>query len=220
MSVAYVTHANNTNGLGSTASSTTVTVAVSGANPHVSIEIGLVSGSATITSITSDQSTGTIVQTAVSNNSNVKAFIWSVPAPAVATHTFTINFSASVNYNVVAKVFSGADQTTPQPSGDAQTSTSNTSAVTLTPTNLTANDATTMVGCNDAGNWSSATPNQRVQDNGSFAGLQSGDSTGTTGTTFAFSGIGASDIAMVAVRIAAASGGGGSANNQLAWITA
>lgn len=218
MAVAYVTHTQGTPGTGS---SGTAVVTVSGTNPHISVKIALHTTTVTVSSVTSSQSTGTIVLTKSSLNTNSRVYVYSIPAPAVATHTITVTLSGSADYNITATVFSGADQTTPQPAADAQASTSNGTPQTLTPTNLTANDASDAIGGNNSGNWSTVTTNQRVLDNVSAEGAAVGDSTGTTGVTFTNDGgVGASDVAIVAVRIAAASGGGGGSNNAIAWITA
>jgi hypothetical protein len=111
--------------------------------------------------------------------------------------------------------FSGTDQTTPCPVGDAvfnNTLTTATSAL-LTPTNLTANDASVGGVVNDtAGNPLSYTPNNIYVNTGTAVNLAMGYATGTTGVTANMTG--PVVWACVAIRIAAAAGGGGALNSH------
>lgn len=205
MAVAFVTHAAVTPATGS---SFTRTITVSGTNPVLGISIGISStgGTAVVSSVTWS------LGGSLSEIKNLRAVttttfgsIWALAAPAAGAGTLTITLSASVPYQADAWVFSGADQTTPCPTGDAVTS--GTDDAVLTPTNLTANDATTGLGTNTVlGNAVSVAPNQRYLDLTTAVNLMTGDATGTTSLTFSNEDA-PTFFAFVAVRIAAAGAG-------------
>lgn len=201
MAVAEVAAADATPGTGN---SFTIGITVSGTDPVLIVEVGLKDATATVSSVSWSLGSGTTSE--VKNLRSVNnAFnsIWAIPAPAPGAGTITVNLSASVLFNGTATCFSGSHQIVPSPVADAVTSTSNAAGTTLTPTNLVVGDASSGYGVNvDAGNWTSATPNQRSIDNAGNPGHLGGDATGTTGVTLNNDGtIPAGNIALVAVRI-------------------
>lgn len=206
MAVAEVATADATPG---TANSFTIGITVSGTNPVLSVKVGLKDATATVSSVSWNLGSGTTVEIKnLRSSNNAYASIWMIPAPGAGAGTITVNLSASVLFIGNATCFSGASQSAPSAAADAVTSTSNGAAVTLTPANLTANDASDGIGVNvDAGNWTSATPNQRSINNASNPGNLAGDATGTTGVTFNNDGtIPAGNVSFVAVRIQPPSG--------------
>jgi hypothetical protein len=214
MAVAEVTSANATS---ATQSSFTISITVSGTNPVLIVKTVLNSATATVSSVTWSLGSGTTTEVKALRGSNgVLSSIWVVPAPSAGAGTITVNLSASVPSGGTATVFSGTDQVSPCPTADAVTSTSIGASTVLTPGNLSANDASDCLGANiTSGNWSSATPNQRVINNTNDPGYIGGDATGTTGVTLNNDGgMTAGSIAMVAIRIQVPT----SASNQLMWV--
>lgn len=215
MALAFVTSADATP---ATSNSVAINITVSGANPVLALEVGLKDATATVSSVTWSLGSGTPVEVKNLRSAN-SAFnsMWVVPAPAAGAGTITANLSASVLNNGSVSLFSGSHQTTPSVAGDAVTSTSNGASVVLTPANLITGDASVGYGVNvDAGNWTSATPNQRSIDNAANPGHLAGDATGTTGVTFNNDGsIPVGNVSYIAIRLqqAATSGLGVSLGN-------
>lgn len=194
--VAWVVDAS---GLGS-AQNPTFNITVSGTAPLLVVEVGLDSTTATVSSVSWSGTSGTALE--VKNVRSGTAFnsVWAIPAPQAIAGTVTVNKSAaSINHQVDVTCFQNTDQTTPCPTGDAVTTTLNT-GVTLTPTNLTAADATTGSGVNTvAGNPTGITPNSRYFNTTTSINIEAGDNTGTSGITLTTLGTGS--VAGVAVRI-------------------
>ena len=218
MSVAETATANGTSGL---QASFTISITVSGTNPV--LIVGSVLHSVTATFNAPSWSLGGGTPTEIKNirgTTGVFTSIWAIPAPTGGAGTLTVNPSTSVLCGGNATNYSGADQATPCPTGDAVTSTSTGAATTLTPTNLTASDATYAMGANIvAGNWSSATPNQRALDNTDDPGYLVGDATGTTGVTLnSDGGLTAGDVAMAGVRIVSAAAAADTSTPMLNFI--
>jgi hypothetical protein len=170
---------------------TTGSISTDATNPVLVVHVGLNSATVTVTSITTTGFGGATGTSIVSHRSSLvtTSYIttWCIPAPTAGTSgTVTVNFSASVAYQVFVTAFNNADQTTPCPSGDAVSAESDTNGgVTLTPTNLTANDASSGGAANTVrGNPTSVTPNQRYLNSSTGVNLEGGDATGTTGVTF------------------------------------
>lgn len=187
---------------------TTGNITTPGSNPVILIGISLNSSLDSVSSITTTGFggvTGSRVKNSNANTENME--IWVIVAPpASTTGTITINISASESqWSYSWTVYSGADQTNPCPSGDAVINTTNNISVTLTPTNLTANDAT-FGAESDRAAISSISPNQRYLDNSPVVSYAAGDATGTTGVTFTNQNTSASGD-RVAVRIVSASAG-------------
>lgn len=204
--VAYSTHASVTPGTGTTA--TTGSFTVSGTNPVLVIHVGLDSLTATVSSVSWSLGSGTAVD--VKSVRNVSAFAdsWCIPAPAGGSGTATVNISASVAYQVDVSLFTGADQTTPCPTGDAVTATvtGTGSNGPITPTNLTANDANSTGDAHTvASDCGGITPNAVYTNSSTSVNLQTGYALGNTSTTATYvSESGTPLKAMVGVRVASA----------------
>lgn len=197
-----VTHAN-------ASSITSGNWTISGPNPAMVVEIVFNSTTITVSSVTWSLGAGTPVQIAIVRGGSgfaTTSAIWAVPAPTTGTGTLQVTLSSGVDFVFNADNFTGADQTTPCPSGDAQTDTTTAASLTLTPTNLTANDATAGCGASTA-NVTSASPHQTMLTNAPAVGEVAGYATGTTGLTTVISGTG-NDRSRAAVRIVAVSAGG------------
>lgn len=201
MAVAEVTSAAATPGTGS---SFTISITVSGSHPAITVKVGLDHATAVVNSVSWSGGSGTPYQIKnVRSSSGAFVSVWAIPSPGAGAGTVTVNLSTSALFIGTATVFSGTDDTTPSPIADAVTSTSQTPPVTLTPTNLTANDASDGLAANiTSGNWNSLSQNQRFVNNTSDPGYISGDSSGTTGITFTNDGgVPAGSAAQVAVRV-------------------
>lgn len=200
MAVAFLT---NTSALGS-AQNPTFNITVSGTNPVLIIDVGLDSTTETVSSVSWSLGSGTALEIKNVRNSTAFSSVWAIPAPGAGAGTVTVNKSAaSINHQIDVQVWTGADQTTPCPTGDAVTSIVHQAATTLTPTNLTANDGTAGNGINTVGDTpTSVTPNQRYLNSTTSVNQETGDATGTTGVTLNYA-LDIGNLALVAVRIAA-----------------
>jgi len=201
MAVAETATANGVSGL---QASFTISLTVSGTNPVLILGLNLHSATETFGVPSWSLGGGTAVEVKnVRGTTGVLTSVWAIPAPTGGAGTVTVTPSSTVLCGGNATNYSGADQTTPSVAGDAVTSVSNAAATTLTPSNLVTGDASYAMGANIvAGNWNSATPNQRAIDNTDDPGYIAGDATGATGVTLNNDGaMLAGDIAMVAVRI-------------------
>lgn len=204
-----------------TGSSFTISITVPATSPALVVHVALSSTTATVSSVAWSLG-GSASQITSTRNSDAFISIWCLPAPASGTGTITVTLSASVPFQSFATTFTGADQTTPCPLADAVTGVSNViGSHTLTPTNLTANDATSAAGSNTvAGNPLSVTPNQRYVNSTTAVNLLGGDATGTTGVTLNWdSGGGFGAFAAVRIVAAAASGRTISAADTIANFT-
>lgn len=191
-------------------SQTSPSITAPSSNPVLLVAIHLVSG--TVSSVTSTSGLGSVNGTKIKESTNGTAFesVWAIVAPtAGGSGTVTANYSGSVSGAMCVAAYSGADQTTPCPTGDAVNINDVTTASrTVTPANLTANDATFAGSCLTVnGDLTSLTPNQLQLDIGSVHDSGAGDNTGTTGVTINSQGANLETVASVGVRIAAASGG-------------
>lgn len=128
-------------GTGNTSSSWSVT----GTDLLIVVYIGMADVSATVSSVSWSLGSGTAVQVGSSRLGGDNAFgaVWAIPAPSSGSGTYTVSLSASVPYQISADYFTGCDQTTPCPSGDIDTDTGDGagSAITWTPANVGASDA-------------------------------------------------------------------------------
>lgn len=209
MSAAFVTHVAATPG---TNSSFTINITVSGTNPVLGVSIGLASATATVSSVTWSLG-GSLIEIknlrfSVGNQLGYVS-VWALAAPTAGAGTLTITLSTSVPFQADAWIFSGADQITPCPVGDAATAQGDDQAsLTPAPTNLVANDASTGIGALViSGSPTSVTPNQRYLDTTTAVNIETGDATGTTNVTYNFAT--SNVVGAITVRIAAADGGGG-----------
>jgi hypothetical protein len=188
-----------------------VTITVSGTNPVLGLNVVYNNAAGVVSSVVSNvggaltKAIGLYGNTTDSQAANAE--IWSLAAPAAGVHVITVTFDGSYVSEVDAWVFQGADQTTPCPIADAVSSQANNAALTLTPANLTANDATVACAGGTSGDPSSVTPNQwTVNTSDTEIELSDGYATGTTGVTLNGNSQWGSDHAAVAVRIVAAGG--------------
>lgn len=201
--VAFVTH---TAGTPTTSSTAAHAITISGSNPVLVVGTGIATATATVLSAVWDLGGGTSVEIknleVISTQYNS---VWCVPAPTAGAGTLTITYSTSIPHQSDVMLYSGADQTTPCPTGDVVSSISNATSVTLTPTNLTASDASVGVGVNVTDNPTGVTPNSSYLNTTTSVNLQTGYNTGTTGATFHYDVSGDSHD-MIAIRIVAAGG--------------
>jgi len=191
----------------------TLNITVSGTNPVLVQCVGLDSTTATVTGLSWSLGSGTTVDVRSVRSGTAFCDVWAIPAPSAGAGTVTINKSAaSINHQLDVILYTGADQTTPCPSGDAVTSTTTASTQTLTPTNLGASDGSAGNGINTvSNNPNGVTPNQRYLNATTSINMQTGDATGTTGVTLKYNSpdIGAGSVGKVVVRIQVPTGGGG-----------
>lgn len=187
----------------------------SGTNLVLVCAISLTDVTATVTSVTWSVDSGVFTEV-----KNVRAgsigglaytSIWVYKAPATGLGHAAIVLSASVAHQTDLAYFTGADQTTPCPTGDAVTSAlaaSGVTSVTLTPTNLTSADASYgQLAHTVDGDVTSVTPNQTFLDDTTAINAEAGYATGTASVVFnRTSSAGNANIATVAVRIVAAAG--------------
>lgn len=147
MAVAYVSDVDKLNVASGTSDAFT-TFAVTGTNPTILIAVGMNSATASVSSVvlSAGLTGGAPYQVKQQRNTTTNVEIWAVPAPT-GTGTLTVNYSASVPHQCNAAVLQGVDQTTPAVVSDSVSTTGSTSPLTLTPTNLTANDAVYMCAC-------------------------------------------------------------------------
>ena len=141
---------------------------ISGTNIVILIYIAFLDGtSGDVTAVSWSLGSGTAVKVAsfqvVDDHQDTE--VWAIPAPTAGAGTYTVTFADSGAYQVSADLFSGADQTTPCPTGDAVTTGSETqpnSPITLAPTNVAVADG--VAGCisntvnGDATGWTTGTP--------------------------------------------------------------
>jgi hypothetical protein len=204
MAVAFGTEVHVTPGTGvNTGASPSITTPAT--NPVVIVNVAIKDFTATVSSltITGFGGTATEIKNVREGAGGGYVSIWKITAPTANTAgTVQANLSASVPFQMSVSTFSGADQTDPSPTADAVTSVTATNPETLTPTNLTASDATDGCGGSTANNPAAMTPNARYTDATTAINVSTGDATGTTGVTIRLD-VGTA-WAKVAVRIKAA----------------
>lgn len=188
-------------------------------NPVVIVKVGLkdagltvVVSSLTITGFGGTASEVVFVRNAVGGEA---VSIWKIVAPTPNTAgTVQANLSSSEPFQMTVETWSGAHQTDPSPTGDAVTSVDATNPHTLTPTNLTADDASSGAeGNGGAMDLSAVSPTSDYLDNTTAINFGAGHATGTTGVTFA--GTGSNVYVKAAVRIVAAAAAGLTAAQEL-----
>jgi len=202
MAVAYSgTHLAATPATNSTFTSGSMTV--SGSNPVIIISVGLDSTTATVSSVSWSLGSGTAVEVKNQRNNTSFASVWAIPAPAAGSGTYTVNLSASVPYQIDAALFTGAHQITPCPLSDAVSTTASGgtgAALSLTPTNVSANDASFGAASNTiSGDVNSFAPNQIFLDDTTTVNFMDGYRIGVGSVTANFNVNG--NRSFVAVRV-------------------
>lgn len=215
-SVAFVS-ASASSGKNGTASSYTFTsFAVSGTHPVIVVCQALNSASVTGSSVACSAGltgTGSLIKAQRSGAGDDVTVsyveIWAIPAPTGSSGTITVTNSGSAAFQALAMVFSGADQTTPCPTGDATSAKSTSSGpnpLSVTPSNLTANDAAVIFGCDTAfGDNPHCDQTEKYADNTTTVNAAGGYHLGTGAVSITwgvFTGRSGEDV-VVAVRIAA-----------------
>jgi hypothetical protein len=191
------------------ASFTYPSFAVSGTNPVILVltAVASVAGQTVTNVAVSAGLSGTPVAVIAFSNTVVSLTsylsIWAIVAPS-GTGTITVTLSASAAYQSNAILFQGADQTTPCPGADAVSAQGVTNPLSVTPANLTANDAAVGIGCNatdgDAPTWNQT---QTFNNNGTAVNAAAGYHLGTGAVTVTWGTPSTTDT-LVAVRVAAA----------------
>ena len=187
----------------------TIPITVSGSNPVLVLHLEPNYGSNNATAVSWSLGSGTAVNVATASYGNNYANVntWCIPAPTAGSGTVSVTTATGVSavwYDL--ELWTGASQTAPCPTGDAQTwiSDGSSSTITLTPTHLATGDAT--VGnsgtCVDDSN--AMTPNSIVHYRGG-CDLDTGYNTNTSGITASFTSSTQGLNGAVAIRIVAAS---------------
>lgn len=201
---AVATFSTDTNWANGTAvSATSASITVSGANPLLVVQIAFNSATATVSSVSWSLGSGTTVNVKSVRNSNTYVNTWCVPAPAAGAGTITANFSASIPFQINVELWTGADQTTPCPTGDAATVTA-TGGTTLTPNvlNLGARDADVCLGgLTVSGNGTGVTPNAIHNNASTTINAEDGYATGASNQCSATFNGASNVVAAVGVHI-------------------
>jgi len=190
-------------------SSFTISITVSGSNTVLVLHLEPAYGTNNATAVSWSLGSGTAVNVATASYGNNYANVntWCIPAPTAGSGTVSVTTATGVSavwYDL--ELWTGASQTAPCPTGDAQTwiSDGSSSTITLTPTHLATGDAT--VGnsgtCVDDSN--AMTPNSIVHYRGG-CDLDTGYNTNTSGITASFTSSTVNANGAVAIRIVAAS---------------
>jgi hypothetical protein len=214
VAVAYVSDTDKTPATGTSIAYTSF--AVSGTNPVIVLIIAYYDAATTTTvsgvAVSAGLTAGTPVEVVFRRctaNSGTAVSIWAIPAPS-GTGTITATLSASVPWQSNAILLQGADQTTPCPTGDAA-STDNaggaTNPLSVTPANLTANDAAVGGGANgNGGDAPTFNQTETFNNNTSIVNLAAGYHLGTGAVTVTWGSQDAVDT-LAAVRVVASAGG-------------
>lgn len=209
MSVAFTSDVDKTPATGT--SFTYTSFAVTGTNPVILVLIALSSTTATVSgvAVSAGLTAGTPVEVKTQRNTSsggtTYVSVWAIPAPA-GTGTITVTLSDSVPWQSNAVLLSGANQATPCPLSDAVSGiTDNAATISLTPTNVTADDASIGAGANTlAGDATTYTPNQTFLNATTAINMTAGYRIGI-GSVVAGWADNNGIKAAVAVRVAAAS---------------
>lgn len=213
--VAYGSSAQSVKGTGSSQTSGNLTI--SGSNLVIIAQATYSSTSITVSSVTWSLG-GTGVEAKLIRgglSGGVTTVIWCIPAPTGGTGTVEFDLSGSAStWRFSADYFTGADQTTPCPTGDAVTDITATNTYSLTPSNLTANDGTSIAGGDSSSSINSVSVNQILIDNTTSVDIGTGYTlgTGASGMTMSDSNDAHS---VVAIRIAAASSAAAATSNNM-----
>ena len=201
--VAFGSSSNIAGATGSSA--TSASWAISGSNLVIVVYVSINSLTATIDSVTWSLGSGTAVSVLEVISGTSRTAIWAIPAPTSGTGTYTVTLSASVPYQIGANYFTGADQTTPCPAGDAASASGAIpNPLTVSPTNLTANDARVGVGANSvSGDDPRISLTETKYENSTSVNMSAGYSLGT-GTVSCTWGLTATQDSLVGARVQAA----------------
>ena len=204
--VAFGSSSNIAGATGSSA--TSASWAISGTNLVIIVYISINSLTATISSVTWSLGSGTSVSVKEVISGTTRTAIWAIPAPTSGTGTYTVSFSASVPHQIGANYFTGADQTTPCPAGDAASASGITpNPLTVSPTNLTANDARVGVGAQTVGGDDPRISlTETKYENATSVNMSAGYSLGT-GTVSCTWSIAATEDTLVGARVQVPTGG-------------
>lgn len=228
MAVAFTSATASSGKNGTAASFTFTSFAVSGTNPAVLVKVALYSPTATPKTVSSVGVSAGLSAASVTEIKTVQndagadgtfISIWKLVAPS-GTGTITVTLSASCPYQAVAELYSGCDQTDPSPLADAVTATGNTpNPLTVTPTNLTADDAASGFAANGGnGDAPDFDQTETYKDNTTNVNASGGYHLGTGAISCTWGSAGGAD-SFVAVRLVAAGGGGGGAAPVVAHTT-
>lgn len=186
--------------------------AISGSNPVVTLLIALDSTTATVSGVvcSAGLTCGTPVEVKTKRDVNdalrTYVSVWCLPAPS-GTGTITATLSASVQWQSNAILLAGAHQTTPCPGADAVTANAITEPLSVTPTNLTANDAAVaFCGNAGAGDNPTFTSTQTYANNTTNVNAAGGYHLGTGAVACSWVSQSSDDV-IVAIRVAEAGGG-------------
>ena len=201
-------------------SQTSAAWTLSGSNLAIVLTTAIDSATATVTSVSFSGGGGTAVEIKTQRNTTTYVSVWCIPAP-VSGGAYTINYSATIAGHVTASYFTGVNQTTPCPTGDA-VSTTGTSQTSLTvdPTNVTANDCQMGMGAQTvAGDVSSFSPNQTYLSTSQSVNAEAGYRIGTGSLTANWTNVTGAIEVLVGVRVADV-GGGAAATPRLTLLGA
>ena len=164
-----------------TGGSFTISITVPAGNPVLMVGIGLSSTTETVSSVSWSLGGGTPVEIKTVRLNASFASVWAIPNPGIGAGIITVTLSSSVPFQGAAETFTAADQTTPCPISDAiSASGTDVTQLIVTPTNLSANDASFAVGVNTvADDPSGVSQNDRFKNATTAVNLQVGDSVGT-----------------------------------------
>lgn len=186
---------------------------ISGSNLTIAVGLTYSSTTVTVSSVSWSLGSGAAIQINSDKNNGGAgsdvSVLWCIPAPTSGTGTVTVTLSSapSGSWTFNADYFTGADQTTPCPTGDSVVNHTATNSYTLTPGNLTANDASFSISADGSANISSVSPNQTFLSNATAVDIATGYNAGTGSIAVTMSD--SNDAhSNVAARIKAAGGGG------------
>lgn len=207
MAVAHDATASGTHH-GASGTTANLSLTVTGTNPVILVTVNLVDAAAVSTAPSWSLGSGTPVKVKEvrggSGNASYSS-TWAIPAPATGAGTLTGNWDTSVAWSFGADSFTGVDQVTPCPLADAVSDVTAIASQALTPSNLTANDASYGGMIDTADNVTSVSGTggaTTLTDNAGGAGIGVGYALGTAAVTFVSSS-GTDSKGRIAVRIQA-----------------
>lgn len=206
--VAYVSDADKLNVVSGNDAFTSF--AVSGTNPTIIIVAAINSITASVSSVvlSAGLTGGTpyLVKQQHSVAGATTMEIWAIPAPA-GTGTITVSYSSSLNHQCNAILMQGADQTTPAIIAEAAATTGSVSPLSVTPSNLTANDAVVYGGAIDGGDGPIAiSGTETFNGNSTNVNMAAGYRLGTGSVSVTFNVTTTSEV-MIGVRVQTPTGG-------------
>lgn len=200
MAVSYVSDTDKINVTSGNDSFTSF--AVSGSNPAIIIVAASYNNNGiSSVSVSAGLTAGTPYSVKQQKNGTTTFDIWAIPAPS-GTGTITVSYATSANHQCCAVLLNGADQTSPAVIADTVSTTGSTSPLTVTPTNLTANDMVIYGGAQSATGDAphAATGTEIFFGNSTSVNMAAGYRAGTGSVSVTW-GITASTEVVVATRI-------------------